>query len=348
MNPSAAVINARFAAQTLTGVQRYAWEVMNRLKAETNVSPQRPHEILADRTGLDLIWEQTVLPYKARRARVLWSPTGSGPLFCPLPHVVTLHDGAVLSHPKWFSPSYARWRRFFIPQLVRSADLIITVSEFAKSHLSEHLEIDAERIVPIYNGCDAERFGKIDPAEVKRVRQKYDLPSRFVFGLASLEPRKNFPRFLRAWEQIENEFEDVGLVIGGGKGKHFRNTESTSKSDRVSFLGYVPEDDLPALYAAATVFVYPSIFEGFGLPVLEAMAARTPVITSDAASLPEVAGDAALLVDPYASREIAEAIMTVLGDRSVRLEMVEKGVTRAGRFSWDKTARKTLDVLNRV
>jgi glycosyltransferase involved in cell wall biosynthesis len=260
-----------------------------------------------------------------------------------------LHDGAVLSNPEWFTSTYAVWRRFFIPHLVRRADAIVTVSKFAKEHLTSQLNLDPGKVFAIYNGCDHNRFYPVGEDDKQTVRQKLNLPSTYVLALASIEPRKNFRRLLRAWRLLEQHTSlDVPLVIGGGRPKHLRDGHAEEPEENVRYLGYVADELLPALYSAASVFVYPSVFEGFGLPVLEAMACGTPVVTSDAASLPEVAGDAAELVDPYSIEGIAEGIHRLLTDTDRGNALRRKGLQRAQNFTWERTAARTLKVLDAV
>jgi glycosyltransferase involved in cell wall biosynthesis len=345
---SAIFVNGRYTAQQVTGVQRYAREVVRTMRATRSLSVVQPPEVVAGKTGLDLLWEQCLLPARVPKNAPLWSPTGSGPLV-ESPHVVTLHDGAVLSHPEWFTSAYAGWRRFFIPHLVRRADAVITVSTFAKEHLTSQLDVDPGKVVPIHNGCDHDRFCPVGEDEKQTVRQKLNLPSTYVLALASIEPRKNFRRLLRAWRLLEQHAPlDIPLIIGGGQPKHLRDGHAEEPDENVRYLGYVPDEFLPALYSAASVFVYPSVFEGFGLPVLEAMACGTPVVTSDAASLPEVAGDAAELVDPYSIEGIAEGIHRLLTDTDRGNALRRKGLQRAQNFTWERTAARTLKVLDAV
>lgn len=341
-------INGRFTSQRITGVQRYARAVTRELQEMCPLSIIRPPHSVAGRTGLDLLWEQVGLPLRLPDSASLWSPTGSGPLVGSS-HVVTLHDGAVLSHPEWFTSSYAAWRQLFIPRLVREVSAVITVSEFSKEHLEANVDIPGERIVAIHNGCNHDRFQPADGESKKAVRQDLDLPPVFVLALASLEPRKNFRRLLRAWHVLEQEAStDVPLVIAGGRPKHLKDGIGETEVQNVRYLGYVNDDILPSLYSAATVFVYPSVFEGFGLPVLEAMACGTPVLTSDAASLPEVAGEAAELIDPYSTEAIADGIHKLINDAERRAVLRERGLKRAQTFTWKRTAAQVLDVLDAV
>lgn len=341
-------VNGRYTTQRTTGVQRYARAVVRVIEEMRPLSVVRPPGAVAGRTGLDLLWEQCLLPTQVTAGGTLWSPTGSGPLTSS-PHVVTLHDGAVLSHPEWFTSSYALWRRFFIPHLVRHADAVITVSAFAKEHLTSELDVHPEKVVAIHNGCDHDRFQPASQEERETVRRKLNLPSTYVLALASLEPRKNFRRLIDAWRILEQETSlEVPLIIAGGRPKHLLDSQTSEQAGNVRYLGYVADDKLPALYSAASLFVYPSVFEGFGLPVLESMACGTPVVTSDTASLPEVAGDAAELIDPYSIESIAEGIYIMLNDNDRRRSLKEKGMERSKSFTWKRTAAKTLDVIDAV
>lgn len=341
-------VNGRFLKQRLTGVQRYAWEICRRLRTQKKIEFLSPPSLCGTSRVAAYLWEQAALPCTVPRGRVFWSPTGSGP-FLMKRHVLTLHDGAVLSHPEWFSTAFVLRRRWLLPRLLRSACKVITVSHFAKRHICAHADVRADDVAVIYNGVDQERFRPASEASIRQTREALRLPPRYVLGLGSLEPRKNFRGLLRAWSRAQEHLAgSCELVIAGGGGRNFRDVALRTSSPHVRFLGYVPDAHLPALYSGAAAFAYPSVFEGFGLPVLEAMACGTPVVTSTTSSLPEVAGDAAVLVDPLDVEAVAEGIVSAVEERALRRRLRRKGLARARSFTWERAAAETWRVLSEV
>jgi glycosyltransferase involved in cell wall biosynthesis len=204
--------------------------------------------------------------------------------------------------------------------------------------------VPPEKIVVTYNAAEA-RFAPPDPAELAAVRARAGLPERFILFISTLEPRKNVPMLLDAYARIAAS-TDAPLIIGGGKGwlydAIFAKAESLNLGDRVRFVGFIDSQDLPLWYAAATVFTLPSLYEGFGMGLLEAMSCGTPVVTTTSSSLPEVVGDAGLLVPPTDADALAEALLRLLNDASLHAEMRERGLQQARRFSWRETAERTL------
>ncbi|HUV05756.1 MAG TPA: glycosyltransferase family 1 protein, partial [Armatimonadota bacterium] len=236
---------------------------------------------------------------------------------------------------------------------VKKADAIIAISESTKRDIVELLGAPEHKIYTTLLGVDPP-YRPVSDERKERVAREHGLGHSTILYLGTLEPRKNIPALLAAFSQARKSSpaKDCTLVLAGGKGWFFNQTfklvEDLGLKESVRFTGYVPAEDLPALYSAATVFVYPSLHEGFGLPPLEAMACGTPVITSNASSLPEVVGDAGIMVDPYNVEELAGAILRVLCDPDLRQEMSAKGLERAKKFSWEETARQTLKVYERV
>jgi glycosyltransferase involved in cell wall biosynthesis len=337
-------INTRILYYPITGVQRYLLELLQRMPAEgmQRIAPQHP--LSGARAH---IWEQTVLPLRTR-GHLLWSPSNTGPLAVRR-QVVTIHDVVPLDHPEWLNSRFAAWYRFLTPKLARRVARVITVSEFTKSRLLETTGIADEKVVVVPLGVDA-RFGPQSSVDVESAIQQLGLPtSRYVLSLGSLEPRKNLGRLLRAWEVIYRRLpEDVWLVVSGAKGKSlvFQDVpELKALPPRVFLTGHVPDELLPALYAGAMAFAYLSVYEGFGLPPLEAMASGTPTLVGNRASLPEVVGDAAVQVDPFDIEAIADGLHRLIEDSSLRAVLREKGLERSGQFNWDKTAEQTWRVL---
>jgi len=263
--------------------------------------------------------------------------------------VVTLHDVIALALP-WAFPLRRRLvLRVALSRIRRQADIVIAPSAAVREDVVRHLKLDGEKITIIPYGCE-ERFRPAnDPVRLARTRTRYHLPDRYVLFVGALEPRKNVTALVKAFSLLRAEqVGDLKLVIAGGRGWGyeglFKTIEALGLGDHVSFLGFVEEEDLPDLYRGALLFVYPSLCEGFGLPILEAMGCGTPVVTSNTSSMPEVAGDAAILVEPTKPKVLASAMARVLGDDELREELRRKGIARARGFSWDAAARKTLEV----
>jgi glycosyltransferase involved in cell wall biosynthesis len=354
-------VNARFLTQVTTGVQRYAIGAVKTLDGllhrEVLKPQQYPLVLLAPKSPilhtLDLkcievrqvgrangnLWGQLELP-SYERENVLWSPTNTGPVFHRR-HIVTIHDAAVLDHPEWFSTKFALWYRVLLPMLAQRAMRILTVSQFSRNRLIDALDVDPRRIFVVPNGVDA-MFRPIEHEGIEPVLTRLDLPSDYVLTLGSLEPRKNLARLLRAWQLLLSRRaidKKLSLVVAGGKHSSFRQTDYLPLPEHVVFTGYISDEDLPALYSGARAFVYPSLYEGFGLPPLEAMACGAPVITSASTSIPEVAGDAALLIDPADVESIADGIESVLNDVDLRNALSTASHKHAKLFTWDRSAR---------
>jgi glycosyltransferase involved in cell wall biosynthesis len=310
-------LNARAAARPeLGGVERWARELRDRLGARV----LEPPPALAHRAGH--AWEQLVLPRRAR-GDVLVNPANLAPVAYRR-NVVVIHDAAPLREPSWYSPLYARWQRFVLPRIARGALRVVTVSEFSAGELRELLGVEAA-VVP--GGVDRERFV---PGERSA--------TPYVLALGSQTARKN----LAALAETERRLGDRGveLWVAGGDRPQFRGEPLPGRP-----LGHVPDDALPGLYAGALAFVLPSLYEGFGLPCLEAMACGTPIVASSTTALPETCGDAALLADPGDPAAIADAVLSAIDDGGA---LRERGLARAAEFSWDRTVldlREVLDVL---
>lgn len=334
-------LNARFLSHRPTGMQRYALELASRFQHELDVI--RPARALRGPAGH--LWEQAYLP-TACHGRLLWSPNNTGPVAISR-QVCTIHDLIPLDRPEWFTPSFSRWYRWLFPRLARRVRHIIAVSEFTKQRIVELLKVAPERITVILNGVDG-RFTPRPRAEIEALRLDLKISGLYLLSVGSLEPRKNIRRLLEAWRQILPALaDDVELVIAGASGdpRVFADAGVPTIPDRVRFLGYVPDERLPALYSGALALVYPTLYEGFGLPPLEAMACGTPVVTSNNTSLPEVAGEAALLVDPLDPSSIADGIGRMLTSAEMREGLGRAGLDRARKLSWDETARLTREVL---
>jgi glycosyltransferase involved in cell wall biosynthesis len=335
-------LNARFYAHKPTGMQRYGIEMANRLAEVLHVV--RPSSSLRGATGH--LWEQAYLP-TASGNRLLWSPNNTGPLAVSR-QVCTMHDIIPVEHPEWFNARFAAWYKWLLPRLTRRAQHLIAVSEFTKQRLIECFGISPERITVVWNGIDRQFRPRTD-AEIAAMREALGIhSSRYLLSLGSLEPRKNLRRLLATWGRIKSELpEDLSLVVVGAKGapQVFRDAAIDEIPEGVHFTGYARQEYLPALYSGAMALVYPSLYEGFGLPPLEAMACGTPVITSNTTSLPEVTGGAALLVNPLDEDAIGEAILRLACDPQLRASMSAQSLAHASTLTWDRSAAQTWKVL---
>jgi glycosyltransferase involved in cell wall biosynthesis len=329
-------VNGRFLVQRLTGQQRYAHEILARLPGRLHViePPARSKGVRGH------LWEQLALPRRVRRG-LLWSPSTTGPLRVAR-QVVTIHDCAFFDQARCFSRAFAAWYQFLIPRLARLARRIITVSEFSRQRIVELCGVPDDKVEVIPCGVGPQ-FRPHSAEEAAAVRLKLGLPDRYVLCVGSLEPRKNLPRLLAAWNNAG--LDGVSLVLVGAKSHVFRDVGLAVPPRSVHLAGYLDDTVLPAVYAAAEAFVYPSLYEGFGLPVLEAMACRTAVLTSNSTALADTAGDAALTVDPLDVDSLAAGIRRLMTDDSLRESLAARGASRARRFSWEETARRTWQVL---
>jgi glycosyltransferase involved in cell wall biosynthesis len=279
---------------------------------------------------------------------LLWSPANTGPLKVRR-QVLTVHDVASIDHPEWFDVRFAAWYRWLTPRLVKRVLRVITISEFSRQRLAAIADIDPARIAVIPPGVD-ERFYPRPCEEVFAVRKKLRIPSEnYVLSLGSLEPRKNLPRLMEAWSQcVPRLGRGVSLVVAGAPGKRhiFRGLKLEHTPPQVHMVGFVDDEDLPALYSGAIALAYPSMYEGFGLPVLEAMACGTVPIVGNWTSLPEVTGDAGLLVDASDVEQIAGAIISIVEDAALRNDLRWRAIERSKQFTWDRAARLTSQVLD--
>jgi len=306
---------------------------------------------------LSVLWHRLHLP--------LWVELACGPLDLfhspdfTLPPVLrartilTIHDLSFIRVPECAEPNLRSYLLQAVPASVRRADIVLADSECTRADLIELLGADPDRVEVVYAGV-GQRFQRVrDDNLLRDVRERYNLPKRFILGLGTLQPRKNFRRLVRAYAMTQGQIaNEIRLVIAGAKGWMydgiFRSVEELGLRDAVRFPGYVADDDLPALYSMADLFVFPSLYEGFGMPPLEAMACGTPVVTSNASSLPEVVGDAALVVDPLDVAALADAMGHLLTDRDLRENMARRGVEQARLFTWTRAAASLLDIYRRV
>ena len=264
-------------------------------------------------------------------------------------YVVTIHDVIPLILPETFTLRHRLVVRTALARVRRKADLALVPSLAVKGDVVRRLGLPEDRVVVTPEGCEP-RFRPQAPESFGAVADRYGLPSRYVLAVGTLEPRKNLTTLLQAFARLRRGGDvdpNLQLVLAGARGwldePIFETVRSLGLEQAVRFPGFIDDDDLPAVYSGAALFVFPSLHEGFGLPLLEAMACGVPVITSNVASMPEVAGDAAMLVDPRDADGLASAIAQVLRDEALRERLRAAGLARAGQFSWETAARRTLD-----
>jgi glycosyltransferase involved in cell wall biosynthesis len=344
------VVNAKFLTQKITGVQRFAIEISRLIKEKLGqqlffLTPGNViHNELAAELGAitygknkGAVWEQLDLKYYliAHGRPLLINFCNTGVLFYRR-QIVTIHDMSYKVNPKWFSKSFYYWYNFLIPNISKYSKRILTVSNSSKRDLVNYLKIDQEKISVVYNSSS---LVANDNFEGKSA-------NRYFLTVSSLDTRKNLQSLITAFNQIN---EDVNLFIVGVKDSNFVfNMDEHLFSEKIVLKGYVDDADLKVLMTNATAFVYVSLYEGFGLPPLEAMSMGCPVIVSDIAAHREVCGNAALYVNPFDIAEITKKIKFVLQNDKVRIELAEAGKINAKRFNWLNSAEKVIKIINEV
>jgi glycosyltransferase involved in cell wall biosynthesis len=308
--------------------------------------------IIDDNTRIYSIKEQWMLFRKIPTCDVFWSPHYNVPIF-PIrakKRIVTIHDVFHLAFYDDLSFKQKVYARLVINQAVRKSDVILTDSVFSSSEIKKHTGHDINHIV----GCaiDFNRFHIIDTIELVRVRNKYNLPEKFILFVGNIKPHKNLKKLLLSLEKVSI----INLVIVGKKDGFITGDDELAVlinntaflKNRVHFTGYVKDEDIPIIYNLAKLFVFPSLYEGFGIPPLEAQACGCPVITSNAASLPEVCGDSVIYCDPYSVDDIANKINMVLSDGALQNELRARGFENIKRFSWEKSAQQIINIIEDI
>ncbi len=284
------------------------------------------------------------------RLDVFHGPDARLPRCCRAATVVTVHDLSVFVSDEFSPESFRLKKRARYAHLARTADHIIAVSESTKNDLVTHLAADPSRITVIHEGVTPD-FRPRPADQQEAVRTKYRLRRPFVLFVGAISRRKNVATLLRAFAAVAPR-TDLDLVLAGrpgyGHDREMAPLENLGIADRVHTIGFVPDGELPALYSAATLFAFPSFYEGFGIPLLEAMACGTPIVASNTSSIPEVVGEAAILVRPTDADQLAEAIVRAAQDQSVRERLRRLGLERVKQFTWERAARLTLEVYRRL
>jgi glycosyltransferase involved in cell wall biosynthesis len=310
------------------------------------VDGSRPYSVAEQFTIPARLWQY--------HADIFHAPHYVLPPLVPCRSVVTIHDCIHLMFPQYLPNRLAYgYAKFSLWAAAHRAERVLTVSETSKADIVRFCDVPADRVVVIYNSID-DRF-RVAPAdhEVQNTRERYQLDGPFILYVGNIKPHKNLERLIEAFHLLRRDgFERLKLLVIGDQISRFprlRHAVDHHKLHKhVRFLGFVPYDTLASLYRLATVFVFPSLYEGFGLPPLEAMASGTPVVASNTSSLPEVLGDAAVLVDPYRPESIAEGLARVLNDPALRAQLRERGLIRSREFSWEASVRRVREVYEEV
>ncbi len=300
------------------------------------------------------LWLKWYLPSRIKKDEidVFHGPSFYLPECSSVKRVVTIHDLSQILFPELYDgiSSDAIIKR--TKYAIEHADFIIADSESTREDIIERYAVSPASVETIYLGLHDGYTNPVDSGCAEQVRHKHDLPESFIFHVGSYHPRKNTEAILKALKILKEEGRKVHLVLSGKKTVYFDHLQKVvcdlHLKKLVIFLDYLPDEEIRALYSAATMMVYPSLYEGFCFPVVEAMAMGLPCVVADSACLPEIAGDAAIITDPKRPEDIADGIVTVMENREVREKLVEKGIERVKMFSWKETARKTLDLYHKI
>ncbi len=335
------------------------------------VKPDEDRDVLRESSNFRIVelgggpyptWEQWALPRAARAhgCDLLHCTSNTAPMRSSTPLVVTLHDIIYLESISLFKKggtAYQKlgnmYRRWVVPPVIKKSKKVITVSNFEKERIARFFGMEDDRLVAVYNGVGRHFAPVTDPLERERVRKEYGLPEPFFFFLGNTDPKKNTPNVLRSMAMFNAESETPHHLVmldydEAALKATLKEIGHPDLRDHIHLCGYVPNTELPAIISQAEAFLYPSMRESFGIPILEGMACGVPVITANTSSMPEVAGGAALLVDPKEPLQIREAMQRVLSDQDLRKELVSKGLERARKFSWQAMAGAVLDIYRQV
>lgn len=368
-------VNARYLQRRMSGIERYILElILNLEKIDMNneyllffnkdaAIPFIPKQenvrtIVSSfptrQRLLRLFWEHICLSYEIKKNNVdiFHGPAFFVPIWKPkdCKYVITVHDITFVKYPKAFTFGTKLYYQFLFPRSLQLADVVITDSESTKKDIIEYYGVKEEKIKVIYLGISDVFLKKQSKEKIKAVKEKYSLPEKYLLFTGVLSPRKNVETIVSAFNQIKKEphFSNHKLLIVGRKGWLYEGIFAKVKrlhlEQEVFFIDYICEDDLPVIYFLAEIYLFPSLYEGFGLPILEAMVSGCPVITSNISSMPEVAGDAALLINPLNVEELVVAIKKIHENPEIRKKLLEKGRLQIKRFSWEKTAEETRNI----
>ncbi len=346
------VVNARFLTKPITGVQRFAIEISRRLpKYISDIVFVAPDNILQEDIAREVdvkivgrnkghLWEQVDLPFYLMKngTPLLINLESTAPAFYKN-KITTLHDIGFKRYPESYSWSFRTYYNLLIPEILRTSRMVITVSNFSKEEIISVYKIPEDKIAVVYNAVD----GKFKPAKDVNLSKQ-----RYILAVSSINKRKNFANLLKAFSELQRK--DIMLYVAGEEHKVFGKggiTQDLKFIPNVKFLGRVNDDMLIKLYSNAIFFVFPSIYEGFGIPPLEAQACGCPVLVSRASVLPETYGDSALYCDPLDINDIAKKMKLLLLDAELRKELIRKGYENVKRFSWEKSAKKMANIIEK-
>lgn len=363
-------INGRFLVAKRTGVQRAAYNMLtSMISVDRNnqyyifTSDEQlgrpewdydnvtivPSKIRGGENFKNHIWEQLTLPKLAKKFKVdiLHSPANIAPLLYKGKSIINIHDLCFVVNPQWYSFTFRTLYNFIIPRLARSATKVITNSNNSKNDLLQFCQLDSNKVSMVYWAVD-ETFQKHLPKDRSKLYEKED----YILYVGSLEPRKNITTLVEAYEQLRKANPDIKtkLVMIGGENPLFADVRLKIKSfkEDVIFKGFIDDATLINYYQNATVVAYPSLYEGFGLPPLEAMASGTPVVTSLVSSIPEVVGDAALLVSPYGAEQLTNSLAMIIRNKNLQRKMIDRGLKQIQNFNWSRVARNVLSIYYEV
>lgn len=322
--------------------------------------------------GPKKLWTQFALPLKLtfeQKPDIFFSMGHYGPRFSSVPYVVTIHDLSYLRFPQMFNKDDLKQLTSWSKYSIKNAVHVLAVSKKTKEDIVRYYQIPAPKISVTYEGYDKTRFKPLSKDKVEKTKRKYKISGDYIIFVGTLQPRKNIERLIEAFQIITSSHtpgvskdpsghtpgvsqNNLKLVICGKKGwlydSIFEKVKQLNLEDKIVFTDYVAQVDLPALMAGAKVYVLPSLWEGFGIPVIEAQACGVPVVVSNTSSLPEIVGDSGILVDPESVDSITDGIKKVLTDEKMRSDLIKKGFTNIKRFSWEHCAKETLEILNKV
>ncbi len=375
MHKNSLVIDTTSLMSKLTGIGRYTYEVAKELQVDERFDCSYFYgyysKNLISHTsapGLksikSLIVKNSFVKKFARKLLIIFSKVFASkfdlywvPNFIPLDGIkadkiiTTIHDFSFHLHPKWHPREMIDYFHDNFYKNIQKSDWLITGSEFSKNEIVEYLGFDRKKITVIYHGVDTNLYKYYDESFLQGTKKKLHLKENFILFVGSIEPRKNLLNLLKAYRLLSNDIkEKYSLVLVGFKG--WKNSEVMKEIEKekkhVRYLGYLNDDELAHVYNLATLFVYPSLYEGFGIPPLEAMASGTATIVSNVASLPEVCGDASLYIDPNDIEDIAKKIDMLLLDNDLQNKLIQKGIERVKKFTWEKSALKHKEVFEKV
>jgi glycosyltransferase involved in cell wall biosynthesis len=346
------IINAKFLTQPTTGVQRFAGEISRYIKKyHPDIVFVAPHNIIHHKLATELgaqaigkftgvLWEQYELPkfLKTLHNPLLLNLANVAPLFYQN-QVITIHDLGFYTHPEWYSFKFKAFYNFLIPKIIRNSKQIITVSEFSKKEITKHFAVRQDKVEVVYNAVSSSFFST--PSLPTRDQKDY------LLAVSSLDPRKNFRHLIKAFNAISGNA--VELYIVGSESKTFADPEIKSlivQNPRIKLLGYVTDEQLVQLYQHAKLFIYPSLYEGFGIPPLEAMACGCPTIVSDLDVMKEIFADACHFIDPHDLADLTNSINYILDNKTYRDQLRAKGFETVKRYSWESSAKNVMKVLN--